>query len=64
MTEFNEQEKAELLQFIQDNFSQQELEALAILTAMALDINIQGLNINQITEQRHSVAWEIMNSTK
>ena len=51
MTEFNEQEKAELLRFIQDNFSQQELEALAILTAMALDINIQGLNINQITEQ-------------
>lgn len=51
MTEFNEHEKAELLRFIQDNFSQQELEGIAVLTAMALNINIQGLNINQVTEQ-------------
>lgn len=51
MTKFDEKEKAELLQFIQDNFSQQELENLAVLTAIALNINIQDLNINQITER-------------
>lgn len=51
MTEFNEHEKAELLRFIQDNFSQQELEGIAVLTAMALNINIQGLNINQVAEE-------------
>ena len=51
MAELNEQEKTELKEFIQSNFTKDELMMLGVLAALTLNINIQGLTVNEIFDK-------------
>lgn len=51
MTKFTDKEKAELQEFIQRNFTKEQIAVLGVIAALALNINVKGAAITEIFDK-------------